>query len=40
MLYESLRRLYKANKITIVELDIAISKGWITEIQKQSIIDE
>lgn len=37
MIYQSLLRLYKAGKITSEQLDIAISKGWITEEQKAEI---
>jgi len=36
--YNSLQRLYDAGKITTAQLDLAITKGWITTKEKQSII--
>ena len=37
-MYETLYRLYHEQKLTIAQLDKAISFGWITEEQKQQII--
>lgn len=37
-MFERLKRLYKEGKITIEDLDNAVSKGWITEEQKELII--
>lgn len=30
---------YHLNKIGVAELNIAVSKGWITEIQKEAILN-
>lgn len=37
-MYESLIRTYKSGKLTIVGLANAVTKGWITEAQKQNIM--
>ena len=37
---ERLRRLYNEGKLTIQELENAITKGWITEEQFNSIVNE
>lgn len=37
-MFERLSYLYKAGKLTAVQLDIAISKGWITAEQKTTIV--
>lgn len=37
-MFERLKRLYKEGKITVEDLDNAVSKGWITEEQKELII--
>lgn len=39
-MFERLSYLYKANRVTTNHLDIAISKGWITEKQKTEITGE
>jgi len=36
--FEFLKRKWQEGKVTTAELGIAVSKGWITEIQKQEII--
>ncbi len=37
-MFERLNYLYKANELTEKQLDIAISKGWITTEEKKKII--
>ena len=37
-MFERLNYLYHSGKLTEVQLDIAVSKGWITVEQKQQII--
>ena len=37
-MFERLSYLYKENELTEKQLDIAVSKGWITEKQKAEII--
>lgn len=37
---ERLRRLYHEGKLTIQELENAISKGWLTEEQFNDIVNE
>ncbi len=37
-MFERLNYLHKANELTEKHLDIAVSKGWITESQKADII--
>ncbi len=37
---ERLRRLYNEGKLTIQELENAISKGWLTEEQFNDIVNE
>ena len=37
-MYETLKRLYDENKLTVNQLSNAVTKGWITEEQKQTII--
>jgi len=39
-LFETLKRLYKEGKLTEEGLNNAISKGWITEEQKQEIVSQ
>ncbi len=36
-MFERLSYLYKANRLTSEQLDIAVSKTWITEKQKTEI---
>ncbi len=36
-MFERLNYLYKANELTEKQLNIAVSKGWITEAQKAQI---
>jgi hypothetical protein len=38
-MFERLLALYKAGKIDEVSLDIAVNKRWITEEEKQQIIN-
>ena len=38
-MYERLKRLYVSGKLTVVGLANAVIKGWITEVQKQEIMD-
>lgn len=37
---ERLRRLYNEGKLTIQELENAISKGWLTEEQFNDIVNK
>lgn len=37
-MFERLNYLHKANGVTEKQLDIAVSKGWISEDQKAKII--
>ncbi len=37
-MFERLNYLYKAGKLTDLQLDVAVSKGWISEDQKQQIV--
>ena len=37
-MYPTIERLYKSDDLTLVQLDKAVSKGWITEDEKQNII--
>ncbi len=37
-MFERLSYLYKANELTEKQLDIAVSKGWITADDKMKII--
>ena len=39
-MYETLKRLYNENKLTVDQLSNAVSKGWITEEEKQTIINQ
>lgn len=39
-MYETLKRLYQNGRISIEKLEIAVSKGWITEEQKNQITTE
>ena len=39
-MFETLLRLYKEGKLTEEKLDNAVIKGWITEEQKQEILNE
>ncbi len=38
-MYERLKRLYVTGKLTAIGLANAVIKGWITEVQKQEIMD-
>ena len=38
-MFERLKYLYSVGKIKEVHLDNAVSKGWITEEEKQEILD-
>lgn len=37
-MFETLKRLWAAGRLTEAMLDNAISKGWITEAQKTEIV--
>lgn len=37
-MYETLKRLYDEGKLTVDQLSNAVTRGWITEGQKQTII--
>ena len=37
-MYDRLQKLYYNRSLTLDKLDVAISKGWITEQQKVEII--
>ena len=37
-MYETLKRLYSEGKLTVDQLSNAVIKGWITEEQKQTIM--
>ncbi len=37
-MFERLNYLHKTNELSEKQLDIAVSKGWITESQKADII--
>lgn len=37
-MYETLKRLYDAGKLTVIGLSNAVIKRWITESQKQEIM--
>lgn len=37
-MFERLNYLYRANELTEKQLDIAVSKGWITAEEKMKII--
>ncbi|EPR12307.1 XkdX family protein [Ruminiclostridium papyrosolvens] len=37
-MFERLSYLYKAGRLTAEQLNIAVSKGWITEAQKAQLI--
>lgn len=39
-MFERLNYLYGIGKLTETQVEIAVSKGWITEEQKQEIIIE
>lgn len=39
-MYETLKRLYQNGRISVEKLEIAVSKGWITEEQKNQITSE
>lgn len=39
-MYETLKRLYQNGRISVEKLEIAVSKGWITEEQKKQITTE
>ena len=38
-MFDTLKRLYKENKITELDLDKAILNGWITTEQKNEIVN-
>ena len=37
-MYPTIERLYKAGSLTLSQLDNAVLKGWITEMEKQQIL--
>lgn len=37
-MFETLKRLYDAGKLSVIGLSNAVIKGWITEAQKQEIM--
>lgn len=37
-MYERLLFLFKQNKLTVEQLEVAVSKTWITEEEKQEIL--
>lgn len=37
-MFERLQYLYSVGKLNVDQLDVAVSKGWITEAQKQDIV--
>lgn len=39
-MYDTLLRLWKQNKLNETQLMNAVSKGWITEEQRSSILNE
>jgi hypothetical protein len=39
-MYATLKRLYQNGRISVEKLEIAVSKGWITEEQKIQITTE
>lgn len=39
-MYERLKALYMQSRLTAQQLEIAVTKGWITEEQRQAIITE
>lgn len=40
MMYDRLKYLYESGRINEAQLAVAVSKGWITEQQKNEIIGE
>lgn len=38
-MYERLKHLYDKGKLTISHLEVAVSKGWISEVQKTEILN-
>lgn len=38
-MFEKIKSLYASGRITEVNLDVAITKGWITEEQKNEIMN-
>ena len=38
-MFERLKLLYDAGRITETHLDVAVSKGWITVAQKEEIME-
>ena len=38
-MFETLQRLYSEGKLTLEGLKNAVTKGWITEEQKQEIVE-
>lgn len=39
-MFEALKRLYKAGKISPEKLENAVKRGWITEAEQTQIINE
>lgn len=39
-MFETLKRLYREGKLTLLGLDNAVTKGWITEQQKNEIVED
>lgn len=37
-MYPTIERLYKSGSLTMAQLDAAVTKGWITETEKQQIL--
>jgi hypothetical protein len=38
-MFERLKYLYESGKLSVEQLDVAVSKGWITGDQKEKIIN-
>ncbi|WP_432408571.1 XkdX family protein [Wukongibacter sp. M2B1] len=39
-MFERLKYLYNVGRLTEAQLEIGVSKGWITEVQKEEIVAE
>jgi hypothetical protein len=39
-MFERLKYLYESGKLAVAQLEVAVSKGWITEDQKQQIVTQ
>lgn len=37
-MYARLKALYQAGKLTVEQLNLAVEKGWITDMQRASIL--